>query len=89
MVWGWYAVANVADIMKNDEPDQTIEVELANIGTETIRFIRGFDDSVGVIFRNFLLFPNMHSRNPFTKNDEVGAAIKDGKYWVGINEGDA
>lgn len=88
MAWGWYKIKAVADTMKNDVPDETIEIDLENIGTETIRFIRGFEDSVGIIFKNFLLFPNMNDRNPFTKNNQVGAMIKDGYYWVGINEGD-
>lgn len=87
MAWGWYAVKKVSETLLNDVPDETIEVELENVGIETIRFIRGF--TVGIIFRNYLLFPNMNDRNPFNKNDEVGAMIQDGKYWVGINEGDA
>jgi hypothetical protein len=84
MAWGWYEIATVADTLKNSVPDETIEVELENIGTETIRFIQGF--SVGIIFRDYLLFPNMNNRNPFTKDDAVGAMILNGKYYVGINE---
>lgn len=84
MAWGWYKIKAVADTLKNSVPDETIELALENAGTETIRFISGF--SVGIIFRGFLLFPNMNSRNPFTKQDKVGAMIKDGFYWVGINE---
>lgn len=86
MSWFWYNIGNVADILNNDVPDETIELELEDIGTQTIRFIRGFNDDVGIIFRNFLLFPNMNGRNPYTKNDEVGAMIKDNAYYVGVNE---
>ncbi len=84
MAWAWYPIKLVAETMLADVPDETIEVELQNLGTETVRFIQGL--SVGIIFRGFLLFPNMNGRNPFTKNDEVGALIQDGYYWVGINE---
>jgi predicted ABC-type transport system involved in lysophospholipase L1 biosynthesis ATPase subunit len=83
MAWNWYQIKAVADTMKNSVPDETLEVELQDIGTEIIRFINGF--SVGIIFKGFLLFPNMNARNPFTQKDEVGAMIKDGYYWVGIN----
>ena len=86
MAWGWYKIKEVSDTLKNSVPDETIEVELENVGTEEIRFIQGF--SVGIIFRDFLLFPNMNNRNPFTKNNQVGAMIQDGAYWVGINEVD-
>jgi hypothetical protein len=86
MAWGWYKIKEVSETLKNSVPDEKIEVELENVGTEEIRFIQGF--SVGIIFRDFLLFPNMNARNPFTKNNQVGAMIKDGAYWVGINEGD-
>lgn len=85
MAWAWYPIKAVSETMKNDVPDETIEIALEDQGTETVRFIRGF--SVGIIFRNFLLFPNMNSRNPFTKNDEVGAMIFEDQYWIGINEG--
>lgn len=88
MTWGWYPIKNVSETLLNDVPDETVEVELENIGTETIRFIKGFESAVGIIFRDYLLFPNMNGRNPFTKDDEVGAMIYDGKYYVGINEGD-
>jgi hypothetical protein len=86
MAWAWYQIKEVTETLKNSVPDETTEVDLENIGIETIRFIRGFGESVGIIFKGFLLFPNMNSRNPFTKNDEVGAMIKEGFYWVGINE---
>jgi len=95
MAWGWYKIKAVAETLKNGVPDETIEVDLANAGIETIRFIKGQsagvseDFSVGIIFKGFLLFPNMNGRNPFTKNDEVGAMIFEDFYWVGINEGDA
>jgi len=86
MAWAWYKIKALSETLQGGIPDETVEVDLENIGTETIRFIQGFN--IGLIFRNFLLFPNMNDRNPFTKNDEVGAMIKDGYYWVGINEGD-
>ncbi len=92
MAWKWYAIKTVAETLKNGVPDETIEVELENVGIETIRFIKGqsagvsADFSVGIIFRDFLLFPNMNGRNPFTKNDLVGAMIFEDQYWVGINE---
>jgi len=86
MAWAWYQIKAVNETLKNSVPDETIEVDLANVGIETIRFIRGFGESVGIIFKGFLLFPNMNGRNPFTKNDKVGAMIKNGYYWVGINE---
>lgn len=88
MAWGWYKIKAVAETLLNDVPDETIEVELENIGTETIRFIKGFDGAVGVIFRDYLLFPNMNGRNPFTKGDAVGAMIYEDYFYVGINEGD-
>jgi len=84
MAWQWYPIKAVAETLKNNVPDETLELELEDLGVETIRFINGF--SVGIIFRDFLLFPNMNDRNPFTKNNEVGSMIFDGKYWVGINE---
>lgn len=84
MAWKWYQIKAVSEVMAKDTPDETLEVELEGIGTQTIRFIQGL--SVGIIFRNFLLFPNMNDRNPFTKNDEVGAMIYDGFYYVGVNE---
>lgn len=87
MAWAWFPVKLVSETLQEDVPDETIEVELENIGVETIRFIKGF--SVGIIFRDFLLYPNMNNRNPFTKNNEVGAMILEGKYWVGINEDEA
>ena len=87
MAWGWYPIKKISETMQGGVPDETVDVELENVGTETIRFIQGF--TVGIIFRNFLLFPNMNGRNPFAKNDSVGAMIKDGYYWVGINEGEA
>jgi len=87
MAWAWYPIKEVSETLKNDVPDEFVEVELENVGTEIIRFIKGF--SVGLIFRDYLLFPNMNDRNPFTKNNEVGAMIEDGKYWVGINEDEA
>ena len=92
MAWAWYPIKKVAETLKNGVPDETIEVDLTNIGIETIRFIKGQsagvseDFSVGIIFSDFLLFPNMNSRNPFTKNDLVGAMIFQDQYWVGINE---
>lgn len=84
MAWFWYPIKEVDQVMLKDVPDETLELELEGLQTETIRFIRGF--SVGIIFRGFLLFPNMNGRNPFTTNDEVGAMIHEGKYWVGVNE---
>lgn len=92
MAWAWFPIKTVAETLKNGVPDETIEVDLENIGIETIRFIKGqstgvsADFSVGIIFRDFLLFPNMNGRNPFTKNDLVGAMIFEDQYWVGINE---
>jgi len=86
MAWAWYQIKKVSETMQKDVPDETIEVDLENIGTETIRFIRGFNGAVGIIFKSFLLFPGMNNRNPFTKNDAVGAMIKDDYFWVGINE---
>jgi len=86
MAWAWYPVKKVSETLSKDVPDESIVINLENIGIETIRFIRGF--SVGIIFRNFLLFPNMNGRNPFTQNNQVGAMIHDDQYWVGINLGD-
>jgi hypothetical protein len=85
MAWNWYQIKKVDETMQEGVPDETLSVTL-NLGEETIRFIQGF--SVGIIFRNFLLFPNMNGRNPFTKNDEVGAIIFEDYYWVGVNLGD-
>ena len=84
MSWNWYKIKAVAETLKNDVPDETLEVNLANVGIETIRFIRG--NRVGIIFKDFILFPNMNGRNPFTKNNEVGAMIYQDYYWVGINQ---
>lgn len=86
MAWSWYPIKEVSETLQNGVPDETLELELEGVGSETVRFIQGF--SVGLIFRDFLLFPNMNSRNPFTKNDEVGAMIYEDQYWIGINEGD-
>lgn len=86
MVWQWYAIKEVDKTMAKNTPDQTITIDLGD-GDEVIRFIKGFN--VGIIFRNYLLVPNMNDRNPFTQDDAVGAYIRDGKYWVGINKGDA
>jgi len=86
MVWQWYAIKEVDKTMAKNTPDETLTVDLGE-GDEIIRFIKGF--TVGIIFRGFLLFPNMNGRNPFNQKDEVGAFIKDGKYWLGINKGDA
>lgn len=85
MAWDWFAIKEVSQVMAKNTPDETLTFDLGN-GSETIRFVQGF--SVGIIFRNYLLFPNMNGRNPFTANNSVGAFIKDGKYWVGINKGD-
>lgn len=84
MAWTWYPIKTVADTMKNSVPDEVVELNLDGIGDETVRFIQGV--TVGLIFRNFLLFPNMNDRNPFTKNDEVGAMIYEDQYWIGIND---
>lgn len=86
MAWAWYPVKTLSDTLKNDVPDEAIQVDFGLGAIETIRFIHGF--SVGIIFRNFLLFPNMSGRNPFTQNNQVGAMIHDDQYWVGINLGD-
>lgn len=86
MAWKWWQIQAVADTMPNEAQDQTIEVELDVLGTVEIRFICGFNDSIGVIFQNYLLFPNMNDRNPYTKYNKVGATIIDGNIWVGINE---
>ncbi len=85
MTWDWYAIKEVDAVMEKDTPDETLTVDIGD-GDETIRFINGF--SVGIIFRGYSLFPNMNDRNPFTKDDAVGAMIHEGQYWVGINRGD-
>lgn len=81
-MWNWYAIKNISDVMVKNTPDETLTIDLG-FGDEVVRFINGF--SVGIIFRNYLLFPNMNLRNPFNQDDKVGAYIKDGKYWLGIN----
>lgn len=85
MVWDWYAIKEVSQVMNKNSPDETLQIDLGT-GDEVIRFIKGFN--VGIIFRNYLLFPNMNNRNPFTRDNAVGAMIRDGKYWVGVNRGD-
>lgn len=88
MAWGWYPVKKVDEVMAQGTPDETVTAILDQ-GEEEIRFIQGF--SVGLIFRGFMLFPNLNDRNPFAKKNgdvEVGAMIYDGQYWVGVNEGD-
>ncbi len=85
MAWDWFAIKAVDAVMAKDTPDETLTVDLGS-GDEIIRFLQGF--SVGIVFRGFLLFPNMNDRNPFTKNDEVGAMIHEGNYWVGVNRGE-
>lgn len=83
MAWNWFPIKAVDAVMDASEPDETLSVDLG-AGDEIIRFIQGF--SVGIIFRGFSLFPNMNDRNPFTKNDEVGAMIHEGVYYVGVNQ---
>jgi hypothetical protein len=83
MAWNWYAIKEVDEIMLKNTPDQTFTFDLG-AGEETIRFIKGF--SLGIIFRNYLLFPNLNGQNPFNANNSVGAFIKDGKYWLGVNQ---
>lgn len=85
MAWNWYQIKKIDETMEEGVPDETLTVSL-NLGEEVIRFIQGF--SVGIIFRDFLLFPNMNGRNPFTQNDQVGAMIFEDYYWVGVNVGD-
>ena len=84
MAWSWYPIKLVSETLKNSVPDETLTVTLDGLGDETVRFIQGV--TVGLIFRDFLLFPNLNNRNPFTKNDEVGAMIYEDQYWVGIND---
>jgi hypothetical protein len=85
MTWNWYAIKKIDETMSKNTPDETITIDLG-AGDEVIRFIKGF--SVGIIFRNYLLFPNTNSRNPYNQADLVGAFIKNGIYWVGINVGE-
>jgi hypothetical protein len=87
MTWTWFPIAQVGDVLKDEVPDETLEVNLENIGVETVRFIRGVQ--IGLIFRNYLLYPNMNDRNPFTKGDAVGAMIFEDQYWIGINNEEA
>lgn len=86
MSWDWYQIKEVVKVMEKDTPDETLTVDIGD-GDETIRFIKG--DSIGIIFRDYLLFPNMNDRNPFTAKDSVGATIYQGFYWVGINRGES
>jgi len=86
MAWKWWKIQATSETLLNDVPDQTVDFTLDGLGDVTIRFIRGFDDAVGIIFKDFLLFPNLNGRNPFTQNEVVGAMIQDGYYWVGVDE---
>tara|TARA_R110000851_G_scaffold184676_2_gene334035 strand:- start:1334 stop:1594 length:261 start_codon:yes stop_codon:yes gene_type:complete len=84
MAWTWFPIKTVAETLQNGVPDETVALNLDGIGDETVRFIQGV--TVGLIFRNFLLFPNMNGQNPFTKNDKIGAMIFEDQYWIGIND---
>tara|TARA_R110000787_G_scaffold130064_1_gene241984 strand:- start:2633 stop:2896 length:264 start_codon:yes stop_codon:yes gene_type:complete len=84
MAWSWYPIKEISEVMKNGEPDEVVDLNLEGLEDTSLRFIQG--SSVGIIFRNYLLFPNMNGRNPFTKDDKVGAMIYEGRYWVGIND---
>lgn len=62
----WYNVGNLKKFEEMGIPQLAQNLELEDLGTVEIVFIKGFNFSI--IFNGEVLTPNLNGRNPFYRN---------------------
>lgn len=84
-MWKWYKLINLSEIEKLGVPDYYLNVNMKDLGQQSILIAHGFVWSV--CFLGYWISPTLNNRNGFSVQNKVSAYIDpDNNLWVAYNE---